>query len=203
MLFALPQLKFTSFALALLSSTAFLPMTAMAADNTPPSDAEARQLAKEFLGQLKPALMAAMKSGGPTKAIEVCHTKAPQIAKDLSEKSGWDITRVSTKPRGANATPDDWEKMVLASFEARKAAGQNPKTIEYSANVNENGETYYRYMKAIPTGKVCLTCHGTKISPALQTKLDNYYPKDTATGYHLGDIRGAFSFKKAVSTTQP
>lgn len=198
---ALPQSKYSLLVLATLTTALAFPLSASAesTDNAP-TDAEARQLAKEFLGQLKPALMAAMKSGGPTKAIEVCHTKAPQIAKDLSEKSGWEVTRVSAKPRGKNADPDAWEKMVLTSFDARKAAGQDPKKIEYSANVNENGTTYYRYMKAIPTGKVCLACHGTKLSPALQTKLDEYYPHDKATGYHLGDIRGAFSFKKAVST---
>lgn len=162
-------------------------------------DGEARQLAKQFLGKLKPELMSAMKSGGPEKAIEVCHTKAPAIAKELSELSEWEVTRVSSKPRGADATPDKWESMVLSSFEAQKSAGKDPKTIEYSAQISENGTTYYRYMKAIPTAQMCLSCHGTDIPAPLEAKIKKYYPEDTAVGYKLGDIRGAFSFKKALN----
>lgn len=162
-------------------------------------DAEARGLAKEFSGKLKPELKKAMKSGGPMAAIEVCHTKAPQIAKEMSDQKGWEITRVSDKPRGAMAETDKWEKMVLASFAAKKNAGVDPKTIEYSAVVNDNGQKTYRYMKAIGTKGLCLKCHGTNIDSALQAKIDKYYPNDKATGYQEGQLRGAFSFKKVLN----
>ncbi|PIU38332.1 MAG: glutamate synthase, partial [Piscirickettsiaceae bacterium CG07_land_8_20_14_0_80_44_28] len=66
---------------------------------------EARALAKQFMGQLKPALGAAMKSGGPVHAISVCKDKAPAIAQNLSESSGWDLKRVSLKNRSPIAEP--------------------------------------------------------------------------------------------------
>ena len=50
-----------------------------------------------------------------------------------------------------------------------------------------------RYMKAIPTGPVCLTCHGEEIAPEVEESLRTAYPHDRALGYGLGDIRGAFS----------
>lgn len=48
-------------------------------------------------------------------------------------------------------------------------------------------------MKAIGTEEVCLTCHGAAIAPAVLEKIQALYPDDKATGFGLGDIRGAFS----------
>jgi hypothetical protein len=47
-------------------------------------------------------------------------------------------------------------------------------------------------MQAIPTGALCLQCHGENISPEVQAELARLYPEDKATGYSAGDIRGAF-----------
>lgn len=101
---------------------------------------EARALAKQFMGQLKPALGAAMKSGGPVHAISVCKDKAPAIAQNLSESSGWDLKRVSLKNRSPIAEPDAWETKVLNQFEQQRADGMKPGKIEYSEVVQENGQ---------------------------------------------------------------
>ena len=47
-------------------------------------------------------------------------------------------------------------------------------------------------MKAIPTGGLCLQCHGTAIAPPVAEKLAELYPGDKATGFEQGDLRGAF-----------
>jgi hypothetical protein len=47
-------------------------------------------------------------------------------------------------------------------------------------------------MKAIPTEAMCLTCHGTEISPAVLTRVNQLYPQDKAIGFKEGDLRGAF-----------
>ena len=60
---------------------------------------QAKALIKEFAATLKGELEAAMKSGGPTKAIGVCKDRAPAIAADLSARSGWEVGRVSLKAR--------------------------------------------------------------------------------------------------------
>ncbi|MCF6253432.1 MAG: DUF3365 domain-containing protein [Thiomicrorhabdus sp.] len=175
-----------------------LPMSVMAQTNTEQLDQEARSIAKQFLGQLKPTLQKSMKNDGPVKAIEVCQIKAPKIAQELAQKTGWDINRVSLKPRGESATPDQWEAAVLKRFNALLADGTPPKTIEFSAIVTVNDQTQYRYMKAIPTGNVCLTCHGSNIAQPVQDALKAHYPDDVATGYSKGQIRGAFSFSKDI-----
>ena len=76
-----------------------------------------KDMIKEFGGQLKGQLQAAMKSGGPIAAMTVCNESAPLIAKQLSKKSGWDIHRTSLKPRATK--PDAWETTIMQSFEQR------------------------------------------------------------------------------------
>lgn len=159
---------------------------------------EARQIVKEFGGQLVPALKGAMKEGGPVAAVDVCYKKAPAIAKDLSEKhSPWNINRVSLQPRGATATADAWETEVLNWFDAQIAAGADPKTLEKFAVVKVDGKDTARYMKPVMTAGLCLTCHGSadQIPAGVKAKLVELYPNDTATGYKEGQVRGAFSFQ--------
>ncbi len=63
-----------------------------------------------------------------------------------------------------------------------------------------DGERYFRYMKAIGTQPVCLTCHGTseQIPANVEEALATSYPFDQATGYSAGDIRGAVSIKQPL-----
>ena len=159
---------------------------------------EGRQLAARFLGTLKPELQKAMKAGGPTHAIEICHVKAPQITQKLSQESGWQLKRTSLKVRNPNNAPDAWERRVLVQFEQQKAQGADPKKLEYGEVVMEAGKRVYRYAKAIPTAPVCTVCHGQQVAPPVMEKIRTYYPKDQATGFKPGDIRGMFSFRKVL-----
>jgi hypothetical protein len=58
--------------------------------------------------------------------------------------------------------------------------------------VEVNGQPAFRYMQAIETKKICLVCHGENITAPIAEKLAEFYPDDTAIGFKLGDIRGAF-----------
>jgi hypothetical protein len=53
-------------------------------------------------------------------------------------------------------------------------------------------------MKAIPTGAVCLACHGETIAPPIAAKINELYPQDQATGFREGDLRGAFVVTKTL-----
>ena len=67
------------------------------ADQTVANTQEARGLVKAFMGELKGELQAAMKDGGPVNAIGVCNLKAPEIAAQKSQESGWQLARTSAK----------------------------------------------------------------------------------------------------------
>jgi hypothetical protein len=157
---------------------------------------ESRAMVKAFAGNLKGELQAAIKEGGPIHAISVCNVKAPEIARDLSQPPQWTVGRTSHKLRNPDNAPDDWEAMVLGDFLERAAAGESLDAMEKMELVESDAGQTYRYMKAIPAGEVCLTCHGSDIAPELKAEIDTFYPNDQATGFALGELRGAFTLTK-------
>jgi len=176
---------------------------AIAADNAHQARIDQSKLVVgEFFGTLKGELETAMKAGGPIHAIQVCSEVAPEIAKALSKKHAMQVARTSLKPRNTANTPDAWETEVLKQFEARKAAGEDPDTLTFSAIVEQDGKQEFRFMKAIimpPEAKMpCLKCHGENIDPKVAEKLDALYPHDQARGYKAGDVRGAFTIRQAM-----
>lgn len=162
--------------------------------------AEARSVAASVPPKLLAVLQEEIAKGGPEGAIDVCRVKAPQMAKEASEKTGWSIRRVSLRNRNPKAVPDAWERAVLEDFDRRAAAGADPATLEKGEVVVEGGARSYRYMKALPTQPLCVACHGPadQLSPAVKAKLARHYPADRATGYAPGQIRGAMTIRRAL-----
>lgn len=159
---------------------------------------QSKESIKLFASQLKNKLQQGMQSGGPTAAIQVCNTAAVDIAKQVSEQQGWKIGRTSLKVRNSDNKAGAWEVKVLQDFEKRLKQGVAIKDLEYSELLNKHGQPEFRYMKAIPTQGICLSCHGDKLAPAITEKLQQLYPQDQATGFKLGDIRGAFTITRSV-----
>jgi hypothetical protein len=173
---------------------ALLSSAGAAAPGMQENTAEARAIAKAFGGALKGELQAALQSGGPVNAVDVCHSRAPAIARSLSEQYGWTVGRTSLKPRNPENAPDAWELAVLQDFEARKRAGEDPQALEHAEVVEQGGARLFRYMKAIPTAAVCLNCHGgDTVKPEVEAQILRYYPDDQARGFREGDLRGAFT----------
>jgi Protein of unknown function (DUF3365) len=154
-----------------------------------PRVGQSRMAVKAFGSELVGKLKHALGNGGPVTAINVCNIEAPKIATGLSEKYDWSIGRTAIKTRNPNNKPDAWEQAVLQQFEQRKQQGEAIATLEYSEETDKG----FRYMKAIPTKGLCLTCHGETLSESVKATLAKRYPDDTATGFNVGDIRGAFT----------
>lgn len=175
----------------LLWLTAFVSPLALAGD--PQLDAEAKQLIAPFAQQLQATVKQAMQAGGPVAAIEACQLMAPQIASQHS-KAPWQVGRTSLKVRNPDNAADDWERNVLTRFAEQVAAGKPLAELSYGEQVGRE----YRYMQAIATGEPCLACHGQTLKPEVKAALAAKYPQDQATGFALGDLRGAFSLRKIL-----
>jgi hypothetical protein len=184
--------------LYLLAITGLLATSVVHAENTDQLTNETRGAIKALGAELKSTLQAAMKSGGPLNAISVCKTDAPSLAEKVSAEKGMEVGRTSLKVRNELNAPDPWELSVLEQFEHRKAEGEPVNMIEYSEVMQQNGNTVFRYMKAIPTDDVCLMCHGDQLQENLSAELKRLYPNDQATGFKKGDIRGAFTAVKII-----
>ena len=112
------------------------------------------------------------------------------------------LSYITSKTRNPANAPDAWENKVLEEFEKRKSNGEDVKPMAYFEAVDMNGKKYFRFMKAIPTAAVCLRCHGENIEPEIMAKLKETYPNDMATGFKLGDIRGAFTITQSWVETK-
>ena len=158
---------------------------------------EARNVAMSLPPKLLASLQEEIKKSGPEGAIPVCKDMAPKMAGKILQETGWKVKRVSLKPRNeARAIPDDWEKAALEDFDKRAAAGEPPAQLEKGETVGNE----YRYVKALPAQPLCLNCHGPvdQLSPAVKSVLGEHYPNDRATGYSVGQIRGAISVRKPL-----
>jgi hypothetical protein len=158
----------------------------------------AKSAIKEFAGALQSELKAAMQAGGPVAAIGVCNTRAAPIAEQVSAAHGMNLSRVSLRNRNTGNKPNQWQAAVLGDFEASKAAGEDVSSLAWSGTAAVDGSREFRFMKAIPTGGICLTCHGREIAPEIKQQLHALYPEDLATGFSEGDIRGAFVVTKQL-----
>ena len=188
--------KIAAFAL-----TAATLAVAHAADDLATLTAETREGAKPLLAKVVGTVKENLNKTTPQETVDICREKLPGLVKEMREKTGWNIRRVSLKTRNPErGTPDEWESKILADFDKRAAAGEKRDQIEASEIVQTPEGRVFRYMKALPIQETCLTCHGdaATLTPELKAKLATLYPKDQATGYQLGQIRGALTVKRLL-----
>ena len=160
---------------------------------------EGKGLIKGFASELVGELKKGIKAGGPIAAIGVCNTKAMPITdKHTAQAQGWTLKRSSHKLRNAENKPDTFEARAIKELLAREANGEKAKDMAVTMVTIEDGKKTFRMVKAIPTGKPCLACHGSNIKPDVAAKLDSLYPTDKARGFKMGEMRGIFSLKKEL-----
>jgi hypothetical protein len=147
-------------------------------------------LADRFQQRLQTALRAAIAEQGLPGAVFVCSTLAPAIAAEESAASGASISRIAAHNRNPAArVPRDVRKHYAALAAQPVEAGKPAVRVWRSGSGRSAGITYLR---AIPMmGQPCLSCHGTDIDPAVAARIAKLYPKDKATGFMPGELRGA------------
>lgn len=146
----------------------------------------------EASGKLIAALTEAIAKDGAAGAISVCSEKAPEIADAVGGAHGVVLRRVSEKPRNPKNAADDAQKELLAAFagDLEKKKAPTPRTV-----TNPDGEVTFLAPIVIPA-PLCMQCHGDEakdIAPETLTAIRKLYPDDKATGYKVGDLRGAWS----------
>lgn len=177
-----------------------VPAPAVAADDIEALKAEAAGIVKSFSLELQGALLTAMQEGGPVSAIAVCKEKAPEIAAAAEAASGWSVARASHKLRNPDNAPDSYTAAVIDDFVAREAEGEVAKSLSRAEIVEEDGQTVFRFVKAIPTSQPCLNCHGgDNVKPETVAKLAELYPDDAARGFAVDQMRGVFTLSKVIS----
>ncbi len=146
----------------------------------------AEKLVAGFTGELREELMAALSGGDAVGVIEVCATKAPEIAAAHSA-GGWSIRRVSDRSRNPDNRATTTETVILLGFADTAVTPPFVETWEELDSLKA-----YRYYKPIRTEPLCLKCHGDlqTLAPGVMDAVKKRYPSDRATGYKAGELRG-------------
>lgn len=118
---------------------------------------------------------------GPIGAIGVCREEAPRIAQSVSRESGVMMGRTSLRARNPMNGAPSWARDVVARDEAKPA-------------MFANGDGGFGIALPIVLADNCLMCHGdpARMDPALVEVIAKAYPRDRATGFAAGDLRGWF-----------
>lgn len=145
--------------------------------------AAARAALAPFRASLKQALEGAM-AESPEAAIEMCATRAPQLAAAHS-RPGVLVGRSSARLRNPANAPRSWLVPVIERL-SRRPPGPDANEL-VTLDGGRRG-----YAESIAVAPMCLTCHGTTLTPSIAAKLETRYPLDAARGYQAGDFRGVF-----------
>jgi hypothetical protein len=150
------------------------------------------KIVAEASAKLLAELTAAIAKDGPQGAIAVCSEKAPQIAAETGKTHGVTLRRASMKPRNPKNAADPSERESLAGFATAIEAKQAPQPRVIAAA--NGGKTFHAPI--LLASPLCLQCHGDPerdIAPATREAISRLYPKDEATGFTVGQLRGLWS----------
>jgi Protein of unknown function (DUF3365) len=188
-------------ALALFGIFSFLPMTLLIAQeptgNPQVEQAlmDARQISSDLADKVRGLLLKEIDIGGFVGAVKVCSEMAQGITREFNARSGHTVRRISLRYRNPWNMPDEYERRKLEELDLlnKKKKIKN----EYVAVIEEGGQKYLRYMRPLVAVPLCVNCHGPKenIPADVKTILAEKYPEDRATGFLVGDLRGAISVK--------
>lgn len=142
----------------------------------------------ELQQQLGAKLKSAMSKGGIQQGIEVCSVEAQKISAELSTRYQKTVGRTALRTRNPDNAPTEAQKVVLETLERDLQNHKDPKKLEHFSTLDDGTKLY---MRPIVTQPQCLACHGD-ISDSRRAEIQKFYPHDQATGFKVGELRGAF-----------
>ncbi len=141
-------------------------------------------------GTLKTELQTEMKADKTgVGAVTFCTTKANKITEEINTKlpAYAKVRRTALKLRNAkDNSADALDTKIMEEYVASiDAKTFTPKDIK----VVQDGDVT-RVYKPLLAKNVCLVCHGSKISPAIQEEITKGYPHDKAVNFKENSLRG-------------
>ncbi|GEM_PF-227062 len=162
----------------------------------------AEATAQELAGTLKTNLVAAMSEQGPEAAARYCSVGAQGLTAGIADARGVSVGRSSLRLRNPTNAGPAWVEAWLAQQGERAADG-----VETVGRVDTlpDGSQVARVIKPLAIGGPCVVCHGPaeSLAPGVRAVLLDRYPGDAATGYSIGDLRGALWAEAAVGGSAP
>ena len=160
---------------------------------------DARKVSNQLAEKIRGLLLQEIDKGGFSSAVRVCSELAQEMTLQFNAEAGHHVRRISLKYRNPKNVPDAYEQRRLEEFNILNQ--KKELSNEYSEVVEEQGKKYLRYLKPLIVAPLCITCHGSKenIPQEVKNILAERYPGDRATGFLVGDVRGAITVKILVT----
>jgi hypothetical protein len=164
-----------------------------------------KTIAAETFGLLSTNLQTAIQSGGVSNALPFCSLAAAPLTASMAEKHGVTLKRVTHQARNPAGKANAAELAVLKSFASALAASTNSPP-PFATNLIAGQATFFAPI--VLNNELCLKCHGEPgkdISTENLAVIRKHYPQDEATGFKLGQLRGAWriDFPLATLTSPP
>lgn len=159
----------------------------------------AREVSNQLAERVRGLLLREIDKGGLSSAVRVCSELAQEMTLQFNAETGHHVRRISLKYRSPKNVPDAYEQRRLEEFNILNQ--KRELSNEYSEIVEEQGKKYLRYLRPLIVAPVCVHCHGPieNIPQEVKTILAERYPDDRATGFLVGDVRGAITVKILVT----
>ncbi len=177
-------------ALSAVPARAAAPAHAAPLAEVPASLAPAVAKGDEAIDQLRDRiykrLNALIQQGGPVEAVGLCATEAPRLSKEVAALNGLEIGRTSFRVRNPANAPRAWAARYVAAAAGKKADEVKPAVFDLGDRVG-----LLRPLAMLPA---CTRCHGPAagLAPDVKDELARRYPRDQATGFAPGEVRGFF-----------
>ncbi len=136
-----------------------------------------------FMETLKPTLKSLLQQDPSHQtAMGGCTNMAMKMTNDYNNMTNdVKIRRTALKYRNPSNQPDHVDKEVMYRLQ----------TVNDGKSLAVDIGSNYRVYKPLQMKKPCLICHGSNISPEIKSMIIKKYPTDLATGFKLGEFRGA------------
>jgi Protein of unknown function (DUF3365) len=122
--------------------------------------------------------------GGPRSALSACHSNSAAVSWRLARGEGIASGRTSDRLRNPTNAAPPWAAPLVQANAGRLARDVDGFAVDLGSKVG--------VLRPIVLQPMCTGCHGPadQISPEVRQVLADRYPRDRATGFTNGEIRG-------------
>jgi hypothetical protein len=155
--------------------------------------------ARRLGGTLRERLQGALATTTPAGATAVCADEAQRLTAEIADELGLKVGRASLRLRSPANAPTPWVDAWLRAADGAPASAAAP----LRRITDSEAGPVARVILPIAIEPPCLSCHGPEenIDRDVKAHLAARYPGDAATGYDVGQLRGALWAEALVDPT--
>jgi uncharacterized protein (UPF0335 family) len=133
------------------------------------------------------------KAKGLHEVVNFCHKNAVLLTDSIGKANKVEMTRTSHKLRNSDNKPNADQQAIIENYLESQEMHK-----ELAPMVMKDDQGYVHFYAPIKLKNKCLQCHGQPgkdINDKVLEVIKENYPKDKATGFREGELRGIWDIK--------